>query len=128
GVEEWGNGVKAAQMTKTNAAGTLSSKSRNAVSSWTVRRDNCTVRRSPLADARKLRRSCWRRRRKVRRSLFRKVCSRSRPSHSGKAAVLLRLGRCQAIAPHSFATIEGRGAPQSILQPHQQSQVYRAFS
>jgi hypothetical protein len=56
-------------------------KSRNAVSSGTVRRDNCTVRRSLLVDAGKLWRSCCCRRRKVRRSLFRKVSSsRSRPA------------------------------------------------
>ena len=54
---------------------TLSSKSRNAVSSWTVRRNNCTVRRSLLVDARKPGRSCCCRRRKVPRSLFRKVSS-----------------------------------------------------
>ena len=32
--------------------------------------------------------------------------------------VLFGLQHCQAIAPHSFATIEARGAPQSILRPH----------
>src|SRR5262249_42321030 len=124
----------AAQMTKTNAAGTLSRKS--------VR----TVRRSLILDARKLWRSCWRRCRKVQRSLFRKVPSswntpdihsrntihgRSLPHlrrpHCGMrgdvplgglVAVLLGLQRWQAIAPHAFATIEARRAPQSILRPH----------
>jgi hypothetical protein len=123
----------ATQMTKTNAAGTLSRKS--------VR----TVRRSLILDARKLWRSCWRRCRKVQRSLFRKVPSswntpdihsrstiQSRSQQhlrkprcgmrgdvplGGLAAVLLGLRRCQAIAPHAFATIEARRAPQSILRP-----------
>jgi hypothetical protein len=59
----------AAQMAKTNAAGTLSRKS--------VR----TVRRSLILDARELWRSCCYRCHKVRRSLFRKVSSSwSRPA------------------------------------------------
>jgi len=117
----------AVQMTKPNAADSLSRKS--------VR----TVRRSLTLDARELWRSCCYRRHKVRRSLFRKVSSSwSRPasysrihpiqslrfrklrgdtSLGGLAAVLLGLRRCRAIAPHSFATIEARRAPQSILQP-----------
>jgi hypothetical protein len=124
----------AAQMTKTNAADTLSRKS--------VR----TGRRSLILGARKLRRSCWRRRRKVQRSLFRKVPSswntpdihsrstiQSRSQQhlrkprfgmrgdvplGGLVAVLLGLQRWQTIAPHSFATTAARRAPQSILRPH----------
>jgi len=128
----------AAQMTKTGAAGTLN---KAACSSWTDR-NNCTVRRCSLfLDALQLWRSCCCTGRKVRRSLFRKLSSRRRSwpaSYSrtrpiqplrfrklrgdvplgGLAAVRLGLGRCQAIAPRSFATIEARRVPQSILRPH----------
>ena len=122
--------------------GSLSRKSGKAAGrSWTVR-NNCTVGRCSLfLDAPQLWRSCCCTGRKVRRSLFRKLStgrrswpasySRTHPIQplrfrklrgdvplGGLAAVRLGLGRCQAIALHSFATIEARRVPQSKLQPH----------